>query len=86
MIMGYSNMSLLAEGFDFSEQDLTKARRYFIFGEKEEDGRRQLQLKTAKEYERLTGDTNSAVVIKGSGHVVPNDAPLLYLKILKGLL
>ncbi len=86
MVMGYSHMSLLAEGFDFADQDLTAARRYFIFGENEEEGRLKLQLKVAKQYEKLTGDANSVVVIKDSGHVVPNDAPQLYLKILKGLL
>jgi pimeloyl-ACP methyl ester carboxylesterase len=86
MVMGYSHMSLLAEGFDFSEQDLTAARRFFIFGENEEEGRLKLQLKVAKQYQQLTGDKNSSVVVKGSGHVVPNDAPEQYLKLLKDLL
>lgn len=86
MIMGYSHMSLLAEGFDFADQDLTASRRFFVFGEHEEEARFKLQLKVAKRYEQLTGDKNSSVVIKGAGHVVPNDAPEVYLRLLKSLL
>jgi len=86
MVLGYSHMSLLAEGFDFADQDLTVARRFFIFGEKEEESRLKLQLKIAKQYQQLTGDKKSSVTVKGAGHVVPNDAPELYLKLLKNIL
>lgn len=86
MISGYSHMSLLAEGFDFTAQDLTAARRFFIFGENEEAPRLTLQLVAANQYEKLTGDTQSSIVIKNAGHVVANDRPELYLNLLSRLL
>lgn len=86
LIAGYSHMSLVAEGFDFADQELTAQRRFFIFGEHEEKPRFKLQTAMAKKYEDLTGDSHSAVVIKSAGHIVPNDQPEIYLNILTKLL
>lgn len=86
MIAGYSHMSLLAEGFDFVSQDLTLQRRFFIFGENEEEARLKLQLVASEKYRNLTGDDQSSVVVKKAGHIVPNDQPEIYLNLLTRLL
>jgi hypothetical protein len=85
MISGYANMSIVAEGFDFTNQDLTKSRRYFILGEAEEKERFELQLKAVKAYENITGQKNASIIVKGSGHVIPKDAPQVYLDLLRKL-
>jgi pimeloyl-ACP methyl ester carboxylesterase len=86
MIAGYSQMSLLAEGFDFADQNLRAANRYFILGENEDPNRFKLQLETIAKYEKLNGQNARSVVVKDAGHVVQNDAPVVYLELLRKLL
>jgi pimeloyl-ACP methyl ester carboxylesterase len=86
MIAGYSQMSLVAEGFDFADQNLAVANRFFILGENEDPNRFKLQLETIKNYEKITGQKDKSIIVKNAGHVVQNDAPEVYLGILRELL
>lgn len=84
LVKAYAKLSIIADGFDYTEQDFSKATpRLFILGQKELPQRFVLQQKAITLYEQQTGRTQNTVVLKDAGHIIPSEAPKAYLKLLQ---
>lgn len=84
IVSGYANLSIVADGFDFSQQSFkTNTKRLFILGENELPARFKLQQKAIALYEKQTGLKQTSIVLKGAGHIIPSDVPEVYLDLIK---
>lgn len=87
MIESYTQMSMIAHGFDFTKQNFADGvQRYFILGRNEDRNRYKLQLAAIEEYEKKSGYTKSTAILSKAGHIVPVDSPDEYVQLLKTFL
>lgn len=87
MTDGYIGMAKAVEAYDMREQNFaTSPHRVFIFGENEEDKRKQIQLEAVEKYKKETGISAAPIIIKNAGHIVPNDQPAEFVQILEAIL
>lgn len=84
---GYIAMAKAVETYDMSQQNFaTSPRRVFIFGENEQDERKANQLAAVEVYKKTTGIEVQPIIVKGAGHIVPNDEPEQYIQLLSAFL
>ena len=83
---GLAQLAYAGRGFDLRQQDFAKGpKRFWILGKKENRTRRAIQNQAIKLYEQQTGHENSAYEIEDAGHVIPNENPVEYVKVLSQL-
>ncbi|MFZ3230941.1 MAG: alpha/beta hydrolase [Pseudobdellovibrio sp.] len=87
MTDGYMGMAKAVEEYDMRLQNFeTSPRRVFILGENEDAKRSAIQLEAIENYKKITGIKAEPIIIKGAGHIVPNDRPESYVEILSAIL
>lgn len=87
MTDGFVGMAKAVEKFDMREQNFKSSpHRVFIFGENEEQKRKEIQLEAVEIYNKQTGLNAQPIIIKGAGHIVPNDQPAPYVEYLSAFL
>ncbi len=83
---GLAQLAYAGRDFDLRQQDFAKGpKRFWILGQKENRSRKTIQLQAIKLYEEQSGNKNSAIMIENSAHVIPNENPLAYVKVLSEL-
>lgn len=84
---GYMTMAKAVESFDLRTQNFVGTPyRLFILGANEEPKRREIQNEAVAIFRKLIDPKAQIAVIPGAGHVVPNDQPDLYLRVLNQVL
>lgn len=83
---GLAQLAYAGRGFDLRQQDFANGpKRFWILGKKENKTRRSIQNQAVKLYEQQTGHENSSYEIEDAGHVIPNENPVEYVKVLSQL-
>ena len=83
---GLAQLAYASRDFDLRRQDFANGPlRFWILGKKENPVRKAIQLEAIKLYEAQKGQTNSYIEIQDAGHVVPNESPQAYVKVLSEL-
>lgn len=84
---GYTTMAKMVEKFDLRTQKFVGTPyRIFILGENEEPDLRAIQEEAVRVYQEKVNPASKALIIPGAGHVVPNDQPDLYVRVLEGII
>lgn len=82
-VQGYISLTRSSEGFHLARQDFAKGPfRYFIIGQNEDNDRLRIQSQAIEKYQKDMEHRDNVYVIKGAGHIVPNDQPKAFAEIL----
>lgn len=84
---GMIALSKAVENFELEKQDYRQSsERIYVLAENESAARLRRQTMAIKAYESQTGKSSAVFLIQKSGHTIPTEAPLAYLRILQNFL
>jgi pimeloyl-ACP methyl ester carboxylesterase len=83
---GLAQIAYAARNFDLREQNFALGpKRFWILGQNENTTRKSIQLEAVKKYEKQTGHVGSSIILEKVGHVIPNENPEAFVKLLSEL-
>ncbi len=83
---GLAQLAYAGRQFDLRSQDFAKGpKRFWILGQRENQTRKAIQKQAIRLYEEQTGHQNSMIEIEEAGHIIPNENPTSYVKVLSEL-